>query len=75
MLAHMQCARDARRILQLVAAMGLAVAASGCARRGRDPSWVDVTPNGFVAAPIDPALDAGPDGDLPRGDSGAPPGQ
>jgi hypothetical protein len=36
----------------------LTLFAASCARARREGAWVDTTPNGFVAAPVDPPTDA-----------------
>jgi hypothetical protein len=61
MLAPMSATPRLRRALALAlpAVTALATLFAGCARARREGAWVDTTPNGFVAAPVDPPADAG----------------
>ena len=61
MLARMSATPRLGRALALVIPTIVTLAASeaGCARSRREGAWVDTTPNGFVAAPVDAPTDAG----------------
>jgi hypothetical protein len=61
MLASMSATPRLRRALALAIPTftALATLSAGCARLRREGAWVDTTPNGFVAAPVDPPTDAG----------------
>ena len=62
MLARMSAAPRLRRALALAVptVTVLAGLSASCARARREGAWVDTTPNGVVAAPVDPPTDAGP---------------
>ena len=78
MLARMSATPPPRHTLVLaVAAVGIVAAVTvlcaACARARREGTWVDTTPNGFVAAPVDPPGDAGAPDSGARDASTAPP--
>ena len=62
MLAGMSATPRIRRALALAipTVTALAALSASCARARRERAWVDTTPNGFVAAPVDPPADAAP---------------
>ena len=61
MLARMSATPRTRRALALAipTITALAALSASCARARRERAWVDTTPNGFVAAPVDAPPDAG----------------